>query len=98
MKAVWNGAVIAESDDTITIEGNEYFPPESVHREYLVPSDTSYTSTWKGECTYYSLMVDGEENKDMAWSYENPLPSAIEKTGTDFTNYMAFWRGVEVRV
>jgi len=98
MKAVWNGAVIAESDETLTIEGNEYFPPDSVHREYLVPSDTPYTCPWKGECTYYSLMVEDGENKDMAWTYENPLPAAIEKVGQDFTNYMAFWRGVEVKI
>lgn len=98
MKAVWNGAVIAESEKTINIEGNEYFPPDSVNREYLVPSDTLYTSEWKGDCTYFSLMVEGEENKDAAWVYENPPPTAIETAGADFTNYMAFWRGVEVRV
>lgn len=96
MKATWNGAVIAESDKTITIEDNEYFPPESVHREYLVPSDKSSADPWKGECTYYTLMVEGEENQDAAWTYEHPLPDAAKLAGADFTDYVAFWRGVEV--
>ncbi len=72
MKAIWNGAVIAESNDTIVIEGNQYFPPAGVHREYFVPSDTPYTCPWKGVCTYFTLMVEGEENKDAAWTYEAP--------------------------
>jgi uncharacterized protein (DUF427 family) len=97
MKAVWNGAVIAESEDAIIIEGSEYFPAASVHREYLVPSDTLYTSELRGVCTYFSLMVEGEENKDSAWTYENPPQSAIAEVGKDFTDYMAFWRGVEIR-
>lgn len=96
MKAVWNGAVIAEAPETITIEGNEYFPPDSVHREYLVPSETPYTCPWKGVCTYYTLMVDGVENQDAAWTYEHPKEGAAEKVGQDFANYVAFWRGVEV--
>lgn len=95
MKAVWQGTVIAESNDTITIEGNAYFPPDSVHREFFVPSDTPYTCPWKGVCTYYSLMVEGAELADGAWTYEHPKPSAIEKVGTDFSGYVAFWRGVE---
>lgn len=96
MKAVWNGTVIAESPETITIEGHEYFPPDSVHREYLVPSDTPYTCPWKGVCTNYTLMVEGVENKDAAFSYEHPKDGSIEKVGADFTNYVGFWRGVEV--
>lgn len=96
MKAVWNGEVIAEAENTITIEGNEYFPPEAVHREYLVPSETPYTCPWKGECTYYSLMVEGQELKDAAFTYEKPKESAIEKVGEDFSNHIAFWRGVEI--
>lgn len=96
MKAVWNGAVIAESPDTITIENNEYFPPASVHREFLVPSDTPYTCPWKGVCTYYSLMVEGNELKDGAWTYEHPKEGAAEKVGQDFAGYVAFWRGVEI--
>ena len=96
MKATWNGEVIAESDDTIVIEGNQYFPPQSVKREFFVPSDTPYTCPWKGECTYFTIMVDGQENKDAAFTYENPKPSAIDKVGTDFTDYVSFWRGVTV--
>ena len=96
MKAVWNGTLLAESDDTIVIEGNQYFPPSAVHREYLVASDTPLTCPWKGVCTYYTLMVEGDELQDGAWTFETPTPSAVEKVGSDFTGYVAFWRGVEV--
>ncbi len=96
MKAVWNGQVLAESDETITIEGNQYFPPDAVHRETLVSSDTPYTCPWKGVCTYFTVMVEGEELKDAAFTYEHPKDSAIEKVGKDFSNYVSFWRGVEV--
>jgi uncharacterized protein (DUF427 family) len=97
LKAIWNGEVIAESQDTIAIEGNQYFPPDSVHREFFVPSITPYFCHWKGECTYFTLMVDGIENKDAAWTYEKPLPGAAEKVGKDFANYVAFWRGVTIK-
>jgi uncharacterized protein (DUF427 family) len=96
LKAIWNGTIIAESTDTIIIEGNQYFPPASVHREYFVPSDTPYTCPWKGTCTYYSLMVDGQEKKDAAFAYEDPKPTAIDTVGTDFTGYVSFWRGVTI--
>jgi uncharacterized protein (DUF427 family) len=96
VRAVWNGAVIAESDDTIVIEGNQYFPPESIHREYLVDSDLQTTCIWKGEASYYTLMVEGQENADAAWYYPEPKDGSVEKVGHDFTNYVAFWRGVEV--
>jgi len=96
MKAVWNGAVIAESDQTIVIEGNQYFPPDSVHREYLVPSDMHTTCHWKGEASYYTLMVEGQENPDAAWYYPEPKAGSTEKVGHDFKDYVAFWRGVEV--
>lgn len=96
MKATWNGAVIAESNATIEIEGNQYFPPESVHREFFVPSDTPYTCPWKGECTYYTLMVEGIENKDAAWSYEHPKEGAAEKAGHEFAGYVAFWKSVKI--
>ena len=96
MKAIWNGTVIAESNDTIVIEGGQYFPPASVHREFLVPSETPYTCPWKGVCTYFTLMVEGQENPDAAFTYEQPKESAIDKVGTDFSNYVAFWRGVTV--
>ncbi len=96
IKATWNGTVIAESNNTIVIEGNQYFPPESVHRETFVPSETPYTCPWKGVCTYYTLMVDGQENQDAAFTYEHPMTSAIDKVGANFSNYVSFWRGVTV--
>jgi uncharacterized protein (DUF427 family) len=96
IKAIWNGAVIAESNNTIIIEGNQYFPPSSVHREFFVPSETPYTCPWKGVCTYYTLMVEGEENADAAFTYEQPKTSAISKVGTNFSDYVSFWRGVAV--
>jgi uncharacterized protein (DUF427 family) len=96
MKAVWNGTVIAESNDTIEIEGNQYFPPESVHREYLVESETHSTCVWKGEASYYSLMVELDENPDAAWYYPVPKDGSIERVGKDFTNYIAFWKDVVV--
>lgn len=96
MKAVWNGQIIAESNETIYIEGNQYFPLESVNQEYLEPSDTHTTCFWKGEASYYNLKVNEQVNEDSAWYYPNPLPGAIEKVKKDFTNYIAFWRGVEV--
>ena len=91
MKAVWNGAVIAESDQTIVIEGNQYFPPDSVHREYLVPSDMHTTCHWKGLASYYNVEVDGKVNNAAAWYYPTPKDAAKEITG-----YIAFWKGVKV--
>ena len=89
--ATWNGRVIAESDDTVVVEGNHYFPPESVNRTYLVASDTQSTCPWKGEASYYSLRVDGQENRDAAWYYPQPKDAAAE-----IKDRVAFWRGVEV--
>jgi uncharacterized protein (DUF427 family) len=97
VKAIWNRAVIAESDKTIVIEGNQYFPPESVRREFLMDSDLHTTCVWKGEASYYTLMVEGEENQDGAWYYPKPKDGSIEMAGHDFTDYVAFWRGVEVK-
>jgi uncharacterized protein (DUF427 family) len=91
MKAVWNGAIIAESDDTIVIEGNHYFPAESVNKEYLSPSSTHTTCPWKGLASYHDIVVDGKTNKDAAWYYPDPKPAAKE-----IANRIAFWRGVEV--
>ncbi len=98
MKAAWNGAVIAEADkdDLIYIEGNWYFPPESVDFDKLTESPTPYTCPWKGDCQYYHIAVDGEKNADAAWCYPEPLPSAIERVHKNFSGYVAFWRGVEV--
>lgn len=98
MKAVWNDVVIAEADkeDLIYIEGNWYFPPDSVKFEYLKMSDTPYTCPWKGVCQYYDVVQGETVSKDCAWSYPHPLPSAIERLHKDFSNYVAFWRDVEV--
>jgi uncharacterized protein (DUF427 family) len=92
MKAIWNGTVLAESDDTIVVEGNHYFPKESINQEYFKPSDTHTTCPWKGEASYYHLEVDGKENSDAAWYY----PEAKE-LAKNIEGYVAFWRGVEVR-
>ena len=91
MKAVWNGEVIAESDSTIVIEGNHYFPPQAVRHEYLKPSETHTTCPWKGLASYYSIEVGGERNKDAAWFYPAPKQAADE-----IKDYVAFWRGVDV--
>ncbi len=95
-KATWNGKVIAESDDTIRIEGNYYFPPSAVHMEYMAPSDTHTTCPWKGEASYYNVVVDGQTNEDAAWYYHEPKPGSVARVGKDFQDYIAFWHGVEV--
>ncbi|MDB5147928.1 DUF427 domain-containing protein [Mucilaginibacter sp. cycad4] len=91
MKAIWNNQVIAESNDTIVVENNHYFPKESVKAEYLKPSDVHTTCPWKGLASYYSLEVDGKENQDAAWYYPEPKEAA-----TNITNYVAFWKGVKI--
>jgi len=91
MKAIWNGQVVAESDATVVIEGNHYFPPAAVRREFFVPSPTHTTCGWKGEASYYTLKVGGQENRDAAWYYPTPKDAAKQIAG-----YIAFWRGVEV--
>lgn len=98
MKAVWNGQVIAEADkdDLIYIEGNLYFPRSAIKEEFYQPSDTHTTCHWKGEASYYNVVVDGKTNDDAAWYYPEPKPSGIEQVKKDFTNYVAFWRGVQV--
>lgn len=90
-EARWNGAVIARSDDTVVVEGNHYFPPEAVDQAVLRPSETHTTCPWKGVASYYSLVVDGKENKDAAWYYPEPKQAAENIRGR-----IAFWRGVEV--
>ena len=98
MKAVWNDKVIAEADkkDLIYIEQNWYFPPSSVKSEYLHKSDTPYTCPWKGECQYFDVGEGENLSKDNAWSYPQPKPSAIDIVKKDFSNYVAFWRDVQV--
>lgn len=92
MKALWNGVVIADSNKTIIIEGNHYFPPESVRSEYFVNSDTHSTCPWKGLASYKSLNVKGSVNKDAVWFYPEPKDAAKQIRG-----YFAFWKGVEIR-
>ncbi len=98
MKAVWNDEVIAEADrkDLVYIEGNWYFPPASVKQEYLTKSPTPYTCPWKGVCQYFNVGKDGASSEDNAWSYPNPLPTAIDQVKKDFTDYIAFWKDVTV--
>lgn len=91
VKAIWHGAVLAESDATVVVEGNHYFPPEAVERAYLRPSDTTSVCPWKGTANYHSVVVDGAENRDAAWYYAAPKPAAAEIKGR-----IAFWKGVQV--
>ena len=91
MKATWNGQVIAESDDTVVVEGNHYFPPDSVYMELVTPSDDHTICPWKGEASYYNVVVDGQENKNAAWYYPEPKEAAAEIKG-----HLAFWQGVSV--
>ncbi len=90
--ATWNGAVIAESDDIVTVEGNAYFPREAVREELLRPSDTHTFCPWKGTASYFSLVVDGKVNEDAVWYYPSP-----EEAAKQITDRVAFWKGVEVR-
>lgn len=91
MKATWKQTVIAESDHTVVVEGNHYFPADSVRRELLAPSETTTVCGWKGTANYYSLNVDGDVNEDAAWYYTDPKPAAAE-----IRDHIAFWRGVTV--
>ena len=90
-QAVWNGKVIAESDNTVEVEGNQYFPMESVNKAFLKSSTLISTCPWKGEASYFNLEVDGKTNSDAVWSYLAPKEKAIQIAGR-----VAFWRGVEV--
>ncbi len=91
-KAVWNGTTIAESDDTVRLEGNHYFPRESVDERYLQKSSTRTTCPWKGEASYFDVVVEESTNSDAAWYYDDPKPAAEEIRGR-----IAFWKGVEVK-
>jgi uncharacterized protein (DUF427 family) len=91
MKATWNNRTVAESDKTIVIEGNHYFPPDAITKDYFQPSDTHTICPWKGEASYYNVVVDGQVNKDAAWYYPQPKDAAAE-----IKDYVAFWRGVRV--
>jgi len=91
MKAIWNGATLAESNETITIEGNHYFPENSINKEYFKPSETHTVCGWKGTASYYDVVAGGETNRDAAWFYPEPKAEAKE-----IANHVAFWKGVEV--
>jgi uncharacterized protein (DUF427 family) len=91
MKAIWNNKIIAESDDIVNVEGNSYFPVESVKNEYLKESDTHTVCHWKGTASYYNLDVEGKTNRDAAWYYSDPRPLAEGIKGR-----IAFWKGVQI--
>lgn len=90
-KAIWKDEVIAESDRTVVVEGNHYFPPGSVKEQFLRPSETHTQCPWKGAASYHDLEVNGERNADAAWFYPNPLPAAKR-----IKDHIAFWKGVRV--
>ena len=91
MKAVWNNTVIAESDDTVMVEGNHYFPETALKREYITFSNHKTNCPWKGQASYYSINVNGEVNTDAVWYYADPKPEAAHIKGR-----VAFWKGVKV--
>ena len=91
MRAVWNGSVIAESNDTVVVEGNQYFPAESVKQDYLVASDTTSICPWKGTASYWTLAVDGHDNKDAVWFYPETQHAAA-----NIKDHVAFWKGVTI--
>ena len=91
MKAIWNGAVLAESDRTVVVEGNYYFPPDSIRKEHFRPSGTHTVCGWKGMASYYTVEVGGERNPDAAWFYPEPKDAARQ-----IASYVAFWKGVTV--
>lgn len=91
MKAIWNNTVIAESDETVVVENNHYFPAESIKKEYFKPSDTHTTCPWKGLASYYTLSVDGKENSDAAWYYPE-----VSELARSIKGRVAFWKGVTI--
>jgi uncharacterized protein (DUF427 family) len=98
MKAVLGETVIAEAprEDLIQIEGNWYFPPQSVDASLLEKSPTPYTCPWKGDCQYFTVTAPTGDLQDRAWSYPEPYPTAFDRVGKDFSNYVAFWKEVQV--
>ncbi len=91
MKAIWRSTVIAESSDTVVVEGNHYFPADAVDKKFLLPSNTKTTCSWKGQASYHSLFVDGDANPDAVWFYPDPKEAAADIKGR-----LAFWKGVQV--
>lgn len=98
MKAMWHNQVLAEApkEDLIRIEGNWYFPPTALNRQFLKDSDHHTTCMWKGEASYYDVVVDGKTNDFSAWYYPMPKDGSAERVKQDFANYVAFWNGIEV--
>ena len=92
MKATWNGATLAESNDTVVVEGNHYFPADSINKDYFAPTETHTVCGWKGTASYYNVVVKGKTNKDAAWYYPEAKPDAKNIEG-----YVAFWKGVEIK-
>ena len=92
MKAIWNGAVLAQSDETVVVEGNHYFPADSVDRRYVRDSETTSFCPWKGTASYYTVVVDGQQNADAAWYYPAPKEAAAQ-----IKEHVAFWKGVTVQ-
>lgn len=90
-RATWNGVILAESDQCELVEGNVYFPPDALDRQYFQESNTHTTCFWKGTASYYTVVVNGQENKDAAWYYPDPKEKA-----QNIKDYVAFWRGVKV--
>ncbi len=90
-KAIWNGTVLAESDNTVIVDNNHYFPPESLNKEIFKKSDTTSYCGWKGTANYYNLEVEGQVNQDAAWCYRDPLPAAAS-----IKDHVAFWKDVQV--
>ncbi len=91
MKAIWNGTVLAKSDDTVVVEGNHYFPADALDKDVVVPSGHTSVCSWKGTASYYSLAVDGKRNDDAVWYYPDPKPEAEQ-----VRDRVAFWKGVQV--
>lgn len=98
MKAVWQGETLAEAPvaELIRIEGNWYFPPKRINWQFFENSDHETTCVWKGVASYYDVVVDGKRNLFGAWYYEHPKEGSIERVKQDFSNYVAFWNGIEV--
>ncbi len=90
-KAIWNNKILAESDNTEIVEGNHYFPADSIKQEFFTESDTRTICPWKGEASYYNIVVDGKTNSDAVWYYPNPKPA-----GENIKNFVVFWKSVEV--
>jgi uncharacterized protein (DUF427 family) len=90
-KAMWEGAILAESDRTVEIEGNQYFPPDAINREYFKPSTHQSRCPWKGLASYYTIEVNGKQNRDAAWFYPEPKSAAAQ-----IRDHVAFWKGVKV--